>query len=87
MCKLLRYKQSDGKEPFTEWLLAMRDKLAQARVRVRLRSLEAGNFVDCDAVGEGVLELRVHMGPGYRVCFGRHGNAVVVLLSGGDKSS
>ena len=65
----------------------MRDKLAQARIRVRLRSLEAGNFGDCDAVGEGVLELRVHVGPGYRVYFGRHGNAVVVLLRGGNKSS
>ena len=87
MIELLRYQQEDGKEPFTEWLLKMRDKVAQARIRVRLRLLEAGNFGDCEAVGEGVLELRVHVGPGYRVYCGRHGNAVVVLLSGGDKAS
>ena len=87
MMELLRYQQEDGKEPFTDWLLKMRDKVAQARIRVRLRLLEAGNFGDCASVGEGVLELRVHVGPGYRVYCGRHGSAVVVLLSGGDKAS
>lgn len=65
----------------------MRDKLAQARIRVRLRHLQAGNFGDCESVGEGVIELRVHIGAGYRVYCGRHGKAVVILLCGGDKSS
>lgn len=46
-----------------------------------------GNFGDCEPVGEGVIEIRVHIGPGYRVYCGRHGKAVVLLLSGGDKSS
>ena len=59
----------------------LRDKLAQARIRIRLRQVQAGNF------GEGVIELRVHVGAGYRVYCGRHGKTVVLLLCGGDKSS
>lgn len=87
MIELLRYKREDGREPFSEWLDAVRDKLAQARIRVRLRQVQAGNLGDCDPVGEGVIELRVHVGAGYRVYCGRHGKAVVLLLCGGDKSS
>ena len=85
--ELLRYQRDDGREPFTEWLNAERDKLAQARIRERLRRVETGNFGDCDAVGEGVIELRIHVGAGYRVYFGRYGSALVLLLSGGDKHS
>lgn len=87
MIELLRYQREDGREPFTEWLNAQRDKFAQARIRVRLRQIEAGNFGDVEAVGEGVSELRIHIGAGYRVYFGRNGKAVVILLSGGDKGS
>jgi putative addiction module killer protein len=87
MMELLRYRGEDGREPFTEWLGALRDKVAQARIRVRIRQLEAGNFGDCEPVGEGVLELRVHVGAGLRVYCGRHGRAVVLLLCGGDKAS
>lgn len=87
MMELLRYQREDGRVPFTEWLLALRDKIAQARIRVRLRQVQAGNFGDCEPVGEGVAELRVHVGAGYRVYFGRHGKTVVLLLCGGDKSS
>src|ERR1700692_4566852 len=83
--ELLRYQRDDGREPLTDWLHALREKIAQARVRVRLRQVQAGNFGDCIAVGDGVIELRVHVGAGYRVYCGRHGNAVVVLLCGGDK--
>src|SRR5260370_24084374 len=85
--ELLRYQCENGGEPFTEWLAALRDKAAEARIRVRLRRVEAGNFGDCEPVGEGVTELRVHAGAGYRVYFGRHGKSVVILLCGGDKSS
>ncbi|MBI5332994.1 MAG: type II toxin-antitoxin system RelE/ParE family toxin [Burkholderiales bacterium] len=87
MIELLRYRREDGQEPFTEWLSALRDKVAQARIRIRLRQVEAGNFGDCEPVGEGVIELRVHVGAGYRVYCGRHGKAVVLLLCGGDKRS
>ncbi len=87
MIELFRYQRDDGREPFTEWLDAIRDKVAQARIRVRLRQVEAGNFGDCEPVGEGVTELRVHVGAGYRAYFGRHGKSVVILLCGGDKHS
>jgi putative addiction module killer protein len=85
--ELLRYQREDGRIPFTEWLHGVRDKEAQARIRVRLRQVQAGNFGDSEPVGEGVIELGVHVGAGYRVYGGRHGKLVVVLLSGGDKST
>ena len=87
MIEILRYQGEDGREPFTEWLNAVRDKTAQARIRVRLRQVESGNFGDSAPVGEGVIELRVHVGAGYRIYCGRYGAAVVLLLCGGDKRS
>ena len=87
MIEILRYRREDGREPFTEWLDDLRDKAAQARIRVRLRQVQAGNFGDCEPVGGGVIELRVHIGAGYRVYCGRHGRAIVILLCGGDKDS
>ena len=85
MINLVRYQQTNGDEPFSDWLNGVRDKIARARIRIRLRQVEAGNFGDCESVGEGVSELRMHVGAGYRVYFGRHGQTVVVLLCGGDK--
>jgi putative addiction module killer protein/probable addiction module antidote protein len=85
--ELLRYQRQDGREPFTEWLAALRDKSAEARIRIRLRRIEAGNLGDCEPVGEGVSELRVHVGAGYRVYFGRHGQRVIILLCDGDKGT
>jgi putative addiction module killer protein len=64
MMELLRYQREDGREPFTEWLSALRDKVAQARIRVRLRQVQSGNFGDSEPVGEGVFELRIHIGAG-----------------------
>lgn len=87
MVHVLRYQAEDTTEPVTEWLNNLRDRQAQARLRVRLRRLEAGNFGDCDPVGEGVFELREHVGAGYRLYLGRHGQQVVILLCGGDKKS
>ena len=85
--ELLRYRRVDGKEPFTEWLDGLRDKAASARIRIRLRRIEAGNLGDCEPVGEGVSELRIHVGAGCRVYFGRYGQWVILLLCGGDKGS
>ena len=87
MIEVFRYQAADGKEPLTDWLLSLQDKQAQAKIRVRLKRLEAGNLGDCDPVGEGVQELREHLGAGYRVYFGRHGQTVVILLCGGPKKS
>lgn len=83
--ELFRYQRDDGSEPFSEWLAQLDDRRAQANVRVRLLRLEAGNLGDASAVGEGVMELRIHVGAGYRVYFGRHGQAIVILLMGGSK--
>jgi putative addiction module killer protein len=63
------------------------DTKAKARILARLRSATFGNFGDCEAVGEGVSEMRVHAGPGYRVYFTRKGATVYLLLAGGDKST
>lgn len=83
--ELLYYQTADRKQPFAEWLSALRDKQARGRVRIRLARLRAGNFGDCEPVGEGVLELRIDWGPGYRVYFARLGQVVLILLCGGDK--
>ena len=85
--ELLRYRRLDGQEPFSEWLDGLRDKSASARIRIRLRRIEAGNFGDCEPVGEGVSELRIHVGAGYRVYFGRYRQKVILLRCGGDKGS
>jgi putative addiction module killer protein len=87
MIEVFRYQTADGKEPLTVWLQSLRDKQAQAKVRIRLKRLEAGIFGDCERVGDGVLELREHLGAGYRVYFGRHGQTIVILLCGGTKKS
>lgn len=72
---------------FDEWLSGLADQKGKARILARLTGAALGNFGDCEAVGEGVSEMRVHYGPGYRVYFVRNGATVYVLLNGGDKSS
>lgn len=65
----------------------MRDPIGKARIVSRVRSAEAGNFGDCEPVGEGVSEMRIHHGPGYRVYYSRKGDVVYLLLCGGNKST
>ena len=72
-------------ETFVQWLDELRDVRARARVQVRIERLAAGNPGDVEPVGEGVSELRIDYGPGYRVYFKKHGRDVVILLAGGDK--
>ena len=74
-------------EEFDDWLAGLKDRVGRARILHRIRSAEHGNFGDCDSVGEGVFELRVHFGPGYRAYFTRRAEVVYLLLLGGDKSS
>ena len=74
-------------ETFARWLDDLRDLRARARVQVRIERLAAGNAGDVKAVGEGVSELRIDYGPGYRVYFAKRGRALVVLLAGGVKST
>ncbi|OIP66089.1 MAG: addiction module antitoxin RelB [Nitrospirae bacterium CG17_big_fil_post_rev_8_21_14_2_50_50_9] len=72
-------------ETFAQWLDGLRDIHARARVQVRVERLAAGNPGDVRPVGEGVSELRIDYGPGYRVYFTRRGRTVIILLAGGDK--
>lgn len=81
MFVILRSKEFDA------WLSALADAKGKARILARLRGATLGNFGDCDSVGEGVSEMRVHVGPGYRVYFMRAERTVYVLLTGGDKST
>jgi putative addiction module killer protein len=71
---------------FREWLRKLRDERARARIEVRVRRLELGNPGDVGSVGEGVMEMRIDYGPGYRVYYVPKGSTIVILLCGGDKA-
>ena len=72
---------------FDEWLSHLADQKAKARILARLTSAALGNFGDCEAVGEGVSEMRIHVGAGYRLYYIRTGSTIYVLLAGGTKAS
>ncbi len=72
---------------FDAWLSDLVDQKAKARILARLTSAALGNFGDCEPVGEGVSEMRIHVGAGYRVYYARTGSTVYVLLAGGVKAS
>ena len=74
-------------EIFAKWLDGLNDIRARARIQVRIERLAAGNPGDVKAVGEGVSELRIDYGPGYRVYYRKRGQNVVILLAGGEKST
>ena len=82
----LRYYQTPtGEQPFVDWLRDLKDRQARARIEARIARVAVGSFGDTEPVGEGVLELRIDWGPGYRAYFARLGQVVVLLLCGGDK--
>lgn len=74
-------------EQFDDWFENLRDRKTKSLVQVRIDRMESGNFGDCQPVGSGVSELRIHYGAGYRVYFKRSGLEIIVLLVGGDKST
>lgn len=80
----LTFKQSDE---FRDWVVNLKNPIAKARVLARITAAKAGNFGDCEPVGEGVSEMRIHVGAGYRAYFTRIGDVVYYLLTGGDKST
>lgn len=81
------YLTEAGCSPFSEWVAAVRDVRARARIRTRIDRLSLGNLGDYSSVGEGVFELRVFHGPGYRVYFAFEEQRVVLLLCGGVKNT
>jgi putative addiction module killer protein len=72
---------------FSKWFNSLKDRRAKARIQARIDRVEMGHFGDVAPVGNGISELRIFYGPGYRVYFVQKGSVVVILLSGGDKSS
>ncbi len=77
----------NGKSPFMDWFRSIRDKKAAAAIVRRFDRVEEGNLGDCKPVGGGVKELRIDVGPGYRIYFAEVGEVIIVLLGGGDKST
>ena len=87
MLDVIVFRDADGSEPFIDWLNGLRDERAVARIAARIERLGAGLFGDSKALEQGVHELRVDYGPGYRVYYGRQDKRIVLLLCGGDKGS
>jgi putative addiction module killer protein len=81
---MIKLKQT---ETFRKWWARLKDQRALGVILARLDRLAYGHAGDAEPVGEGISELRIHYGPGYRVCFQRRSNTMIVLLCGGDKST
>ena len=84
---VLIYQSTYRRKPFLDWLEALKDRQARARIRTRINRLALGNVGDHRALEGGIVELRIDWGPGYRVYFARAGNAILLLLCGGDKAT
>ena len=82
-CRIEEYTEA-GQSPFSEWFNGLAPVTA-VRIDRYIRRMESGNFGNARSVGQGVHELRIAFGPGFRVYFGMHGNTLVILLGGGDK--
>ncbi|MDF7631007.1 type II toxin-antitoxin system RelE/ParE family toxin [Erwiniaceae bacterium L1_55_4] len=84
-----RYQDADGKIPYTEWIIKLRkkDPRAAAKIDTRVDRAESGNFGDYRFEREGVWELKIDYGPGYRVYYALDGDRIILLLIGGDKAS
>ena len=83
--KLRIFRNRKGQEPFTKWLTSLADKTIRKRIQTRLSRVETGNLGDSKQIAPGVFELRLRIG--YRIYFGKVGDAIILLLGGGDKSS
>lgn len=81
------YVTASGKVPFVAWLESLKDIRAKAQIKKRLRRAELGNLGEYNSVGQGVYEMKIHFGPGYRLYFGMEGQQMILLLCGGDKGS
>lgn len=84
---IIVYRDETGKEPFTKWFNNLKDSRNRRRILSRLRRVEQGHYGDCKNIQDGVFELRLFFGPGYRVYFGEEGETLIVLLCAGNKNS
>jgi putative addiction module killer protein len=82
-----KYQAGNGDIPFDAWFEKIRDLRAKAKILIRLKRVEEGNFGDSKSLGDGVSEMRIPEGQGYRVYYGQTQNKIVILLCGGNKSS
>ncbi len=87
MFEIRHYLTSDGKDLIADWLRKLRDVQAKTAIIRRLNRLEQGNFGDFKPLRDGVYELRMNIGPGYRVCYAQSGKTVLLLLCGGTKKT
>jgi len=85
MYQIEDYCTEDGRIPFKEWLMGLADRQAKAKVLTRVQRMKTGNFGDCKPLQDGVWELRIDHGPGYRIYYAQAGKTVFLLLIGGDK--
>ena len=85
--RINEYTDEQDKSPYAEWLASLRDARARARVIMQVDRMELGLFGDSEPVGDGLSEVKIHYGPGYRVYYGKEGPDAYVLLCGGDKST
>ena len=85
--QVVHYQTQDGKIPFQEWLLSLKDATIRNRILARIDRLLRGSFGDSKNIGNSVFELRFHFGAGIRVYFGLDGSHIILLLCAGDKSS
>jgi putative addiction module killer protein len=85
--EILTYVTADGKVPFDDWFCGIKDGSTKARLETRIDRLALGNFGNCAPAREGVSELKIDFGPGYRVYFGKDGDTIVILLGGGTKNT
>ena len=85
--EIREYVRWDGKVPFTDWLKKLRNRQASERIHIQIDRLALGNTGDYKSLGNGIHELRIHYGPGYRVYYGKTGKRIVLLLCGGNKTS
>ncbi|HQR34361.1 MAG TPA: type II toxin-antitoxin system RelE/ParE family toxin [Blastocatellia bacterium] len=85
--QIIIFETVEGARPFEDWLDGLRDRRAVARVDARVTRLQTGNPGDYKWIGEGVYELRIDYGPGYRIYFAFSGQQIVLLLCGGDKAT
>ncbi len=85
--QIINYVTNKGKIPFEDWLNSLRDQKTKFLIKMRLDRIALGNLGDSKSLGDGVYELRINYGKGYRLYFGQIGSIIIILLCGGDKST